>query len=773
MTAVAASPDIQDDSRTRKRVLVRGTVQGVGFRPFVYRQATALGLAGWVANGPEGVTVEIEGDPESIEALVRAIRQAAPANADIASMEIRAIAPRGDLEFTIGESALQGVRHADVLPDLATCDACLAEIRDPTNRRYRYPFTNCTDCGPRYSIIEAVPYDRARTTMREFSMCPACQAEYDDPADRRFHAEPTACPACGPRLALWDGSGTALAAGDDALTAAAAALRGGRIIAVKGIGGFHLFVDARDEAAVRRLRSRKRRPEKPFAVMFPDVDAVRACCAVGPAAEALLTSPARPIVLLRRTSGDVAPSVAPDNARLGTLLPYAPLHHLLLAALGFPVVATSGNVSDEPIVTDEGDALDRLGGIADLFLVHDRSIVRPIDDSVAQIVCGEAQLLRRARGYAPASVSIDGVGAGMLAFGGHLKATVAVTRPGAAVLSQHIGDLDTRAARRAYAAAVADVSRLHDVEGRRVVCDRHPDYASTRAAQASGLPVTAVQHHVAHAAASLAENGIKPPALGVVWDGTGYGPDGTIWGGEFLHLTQSGWNRVAHLRPFRLPGGNLAIREPRRAALGLLHAAYGDSAFAMLDLPPVAAFGPAERDVLRTMCRQAVNAPLTSSIGRLFDAFAALVGLRQKTSYEGQAAGLLEWSADSAKARRRYAFPVCDMDDGRVVLDWRPALEALLADRRAGVGAGAVAAALHDGLARAIVAVAKRAGERRVVLSGGCFQNTRLTEATVAALEAAGFEPVWHRMVPPNDGGIALGQLAWASWMEGADTSCA
>ncbi len=587
MTALAAPPKSRPDALTRQRIVLWGSVQGVGFRPFLYRQATALGLAGWAANSADGLTVEVEGSADGIEALLRAIRQSPPVNARVTSISVSALQPRGEAGFAIRESDAAGVRRANILPDLATCDACLAEIFDPSNRRYRYPFTNCTECGPRYSIVEDVPYDRARTTMRRFATCPSCRREYEDPADRRFHAEPNACAVCGPTLALWDAVGTSLATGDGALTAAAAALREGRIVAVKGIGGFHLFAGAQDDAAVRQLRLRKKRVEKPFAVMFPGLDAVRACCALGPEAEKLLMSRARPIVLLRRTGGDIAPSVAPDNARLGVLLPYAPLHHLLLTDLGFPVVATSGNLSDEPIVTDEHAALDRLAGIADLFLVHDRPILRPVDDSVAQIVCGRPQVLRRARGYSPAPVAFAGGAEGILAFGGHLKATVAVGRADGIVVSQHLGDLDTVASRKAHGRALTDMARLNGIAPRRAVCDRHPDYASTRAARTSGLPVTTVQHHVAHAAACLAEHGLTPPALGVVWDGTGYGPDGTIWGGEFLHLGRNRWDRLAHLRTFRLPGGEVAVREPRRAALGLLYAAYGDEAFAMTDLPPV------------------------------------------------------------------------------------------------------------------------------------------------------------------------------------------
>jgi hydrogenase maturation protein HypF len=752
----------------RRRILVRGAVQGVGFRPFVYREATAHGLAGWVGNSPEGVTIEVEGGSDGIAGLVEAIRRSPPGPARVAGVTMQAIAPCGEGGFSIRNSRADGAREAQILADLATCDACLAEMRDPADRRYRYPFVNCTQCGPRYSIVEDIPYDRARTSMRRFALCAACQAEYDDPTNRRFHAEPNACPVCGPRLALWDRSGTVLGGGDAALRAAAAALRQGRIVAVKGIGGFHLLVDAGDEAAVLRLRQRKRREAKPFAVMFPSLAAVRECCRLAAVAEAVLCGPARPIVLLPWRGGDVAPSVAPGNARLGALLPYAPLHHLLMAELGFPVVATSGNLSDEPIVIDEAEALRRLAGIADLLLVHDRPIVRPLDDSVAQIVCGEPQLLRRARGFAPEPVAAGDAVAGLLAFGGHLKATVALGHRGGVVLSQHLGDLDTVTGRAAHAAARADIVRLHDATPGRAVRDLHPDYASSRAAELSGLPVVAVQHHLAHVAACLAEHGLEPPALGVAWDGTGYGTDGTVWGGEFLLLRRGAWRRLGRLRPFRLPGGEAAAREPRRAALGLLYAAFGDQAFAMSELPPVASFRPAELAVLRTALAHGVNAPLASSMGRLFDAVAALCGLRQRNRFEGEAAMALEQAAGNAGAERAYAFPLTETDGGEPEweLDWRPALRAMLADLAAGADAGGVSARFHAGLAAAIAAAAARIGEPRVVLTGGCFQNARLTEAAVAALRNAGFQPLWHRTIPPNDGGIALGQVAWSSWLE-------
>jgi hydrogenase maturation protein HypF len=758
------------DAKThaRFRLVVRGAVQGVGFRPFVYRRAQALGLVGWVGNAAEGVLIEAEGDRGTIADFIAELREAPPPNAAVSAIDAREIAPCGDVAFAIRPSTLLGARTAEPLPDLATCDDCLGELFDPADRRHLYPFINCTRCGPRYSIIEDLPYDRARTTMRHFPMCAACRAEYEDPSDRRFHAEPVACPVCGPQLALWSGRGDALARGHAAVIGAADALREGVIVAVKGIGGFHLMADATNEEAVRRLRLRKRRPDKPFAIMFPSLAAIGESCRLSPLEETLLLGSARPIVLLRRTAGPVAPAAAPGNPLLGAMLPYAPLHHLLLRELGIPLVATSGNVSDDPIAIDETEALTRLSAIADLFLVHDRPIVRPVEDSVMRIVCGRALMLRRGRGYAPAAMAVAGVPPGILALGGHLKTTVALSGAGRIVLSPHIGDLETAAARAAHAAAASDLCRLQGANPRLVVRDMHPDYASGDAA-------AAVQHHLAHVAACMAENAIDPPVLGVAWDGTGHGADGTVWGGEFLLIEKRGWRRVAHLRPFRLPGGDKASREPRRSAVGLLYAAFGDRAFAMTELPPVAAFTATERAVLSAMLARAVNAPAASSVGRLFDAFAALGGLRQHATYEGQAAAELEWAAGERADNAGYTFAIRHQSrDSAMVVDWQPALEAALADLRGGAAAGTLSERLHAGLAKAIVAVACRIGLNRVALTGGCFQNARLTEAAVIALREAGFEPVWHRQVPPNDGGIALGQAAWAGWTgQAGDASCA
>ena len=753
-----------DQPRIRERIAVTGTVQGVGFRPFVWREASALRLAGYVVNTPEGVTLEVEGPQAAIDGLVAALRAPPPPAATV-TLTREAMAPTGETGFSIRDSALGGTRSAAVLPDLATCEECLVEVNEPANRRYRYPFTNCTRCGPRYSIITDLPYDRARTTMRRFVMCPECQAEYENPADRRFHAEPNACPVCGPQLRLWDGKGTELAVRDDALKAAAAALREGRIVAVKGLGGFHLMADARNEKAVRLLRQRKHREEKPFAVMFASLEALREATDPTEIETEALTSRERPIVLVRKREGVLAQSVAPGNPLTGAMLPYTPLHHLLLTELGRPVVATSGNRSDEPICIDEHEALSRLKDIADLFLVHDRPIVRPVDNSVVRVIAGKPTAFRRARGLAPA-VAARGVAPGILAVGGHLKTTVALSTEAGVVLGQHLGDLDTPEARDAYDRAIADIQRLHDATPRLIARDLHPDYHSTHVAEGLAAPKFAVQHHVAHVAACMAEHGLEPPVLGVSWDGTGYGPDGTVWGGEFLLVTEDGWKRVAHLKPFRLPGGEAAVREPRRSALGLLHAAFGADALSMTDLAPVAAFTPAERRALATMLDRGLNAPVTTSAGRLFDAVAALIGLRQTTSHEGQAAMELEWAAGAEAKNGAYIFEVKGKN-GVMVLDWQPMLDALLADIRAGVAPGMMAAQFHDGLALAIADIGARIGKTTVVLSGGCFQNGRLTEATLTALNAAGLVPVRHERVPPNDGGLALGQAWWAGRFAG------
>jgi hydrogenase maturation protein HypF len=748
---------------TRLRIAVHGAVQGVGFRPFVFRLATGLGLAGWVVNTPQGVLIEVEGGEAALEDFLVRLGREAPPRAVLAGIETWKLDPAGAAGFEVRHSEAAGTRTAFILPDLAVCPDCLREMSDPKDRRFRYPFINCTNCGPRFSIILDLPYDRSRTTMHGFPLCADCAAEYRDPANRRFHAEPVACPACGPRVALKDSGGRELADRGEAIARAAAAIRDGAVVAVKGLGGFHLVCDARRDDAVRELRRRKRREEKPLAVMAPALAAIEEWCEVSPAESRLLRSPEAPIVLLRRLPGaGVAESVAPANPYLGVMLPYTPLHHLLLEAAGGPVVATSGNLSDEPICTDETEALGRLAGIADLFLVHDRGIARHVDDSVVRIVLGRELVLRRARGYAPLPVVLPGPLAEVIAVGAHLKNAIAVTSGPNIFVSQHIGDLDTPRSVDAFDRVLEDFQRLYAVTPVAVAHDMHPDYASTAWARHCGLPAVAVQHHRAHVLACMAENDLGAPCLGVAWDGTGWGGDGTVWGGEFLEIGPGGAaRRVAHLRSFPLPGGEAAVKEPRRSGLGLMYEMLGEAVFTMEHLAPVREFNPGEREVLRRALAHGVNAPRTSSAGRLFDAVASLTGLRQVMRFEGQAAMELEWTASGASAGRDYPFPV-EEREGVLVADWAPLVRAILDDVRDGVPMAAIAAGFHAGLGRLIADVAGRLKAPRVVLTGGCFQNRLLLEGAVGALQRSRIRAYWHQRIPPNDGGIAVGQAVAA-----------
>ena len=756
----------------RVHIAIRGAVQGVGFRPFVYRLATELHLTGWVRNSSQGVFTEAEGDAAAIERFLLRIDQEKPPRSFIQSLEFIFLDPAGFASFEIRASDPQGERSALVLPDIATCPDCIADINDRSNRRYRYPFTNCTNCGPRFTIIHTLPYDRPNTAMKEFAMCELCREEYEDPSNRRFHAQPNACPVCGPHVELWDAVGTPLTFRDVALHQAAEFLRDGKILAVKGLGGFHLMADARNQEAVLRLRDQKHREEKPLALMMPAMESVTALCQVSPLEERLLRSPEAPIVLLLKASrtGDgsmreeLAEAIAPGNPYLGVMLPYTPLHHILTATTGFPLVATSGNMTDEPICTEEREAVERLRGIADLFLVHNRPIVRYVDDSVVRVMMGRELVMRRARGYAPLPVSISSRLSDAAAVGAHLKNTVAVSHGQNIFVSQHIGDLDTPQSLESFRRTLNDLRSLFDVHPAYVVADMHPDYLSTQEAHASGLPVATVQHHHAHIASCMAENRLDGAVLGVAWDGTGMGPDGTIWGGEFLRSTPGMYHRVASFRRFPLPGGEQAVKEPRRTALGILHEMMGDAVFDDSTLLPVSAFTAAELATLRRMLVKRIHSPLTSSAGRIFDGVASIIGLRQRMSFEGQAAMELEYAiADVAPTDESYMLPALrsgpEEDDSHLVVDWAPLIMQVLTDRRHQVPIGTISAKFHNTLAEAIVRVARHIGERRVVLSGGCFQNRYLTERTVRRLEQEGYSPYWHQRIPPNDGGISLGQL--------------
>ena len=763
---LADQPDTQAGGKTQRlRITLRGAVQGVGFRPFVYRLATDLRLMGWVNNSPRGVTIEVEGDGPRLREFLDRLEREKPPRASIQSLEHSYFDPVRYVGFEIRPSENDGARTALILPDIATCSDCIDDVLDPANRRYMYPFTNCTNCGPRFSIIEALPYDRPRTTMRHFAMCPECRAEYDDPRDRRFHAQPNACPTCGPHLQLWNGTGVVGATHHEALLAAAAAVTRGKIVAVKGLGGFHLIVDACNRDAVVRLRKRKAREEKPFALMFPSLTAVRAECDVQPLEERLLLAPEAPIVLLRRRAdGDarVVVEVAPGNPWLGVMLPYTPLHHILMSTLQCPVVATSGNLSDEPICIDEREALTRLLDVADLFLVHNRPIHRHIDDSIVRVIMEREQVLRRARGYAPLPIPLSTEVPPSLAVGAHLKNAIATGMGREVFVSQHIGDLESAEAVRALQDAVATFPRIHDLHPQVVACDLHPDYASTRLAEKSGLPLVRVQHHYAHILACMAENELEAPIVGIAWDGTGFGTDGTVWGGEFLHVSDSGFTRVAHMRPFRLPGGDVAVREPRRAALGILYEFSGGDFQGMSSLPPLQQFSETEKRNIERMLKQGINSPLTSSVGRLFDAVASLLDIRHVSHFEGQAAMELEFAVWGHDVGRLYRFepPAAAAED--MTLDWSPMLQDILTDRERGISTGEIAAVFHNTLVEMAVSVVRHRGDDRVALSGGCFQNRYLTERMIVRLRDEGIRVYWHQRIPPNDGGIALGQIVAA-----------
>jgi hydrogenase maturation protein HypF len=755
----------------RLHLQIQGAVQGVGFRPFIYCLAHDLGLTGWVNNSAQGVAIEIEGSQITLNLFLLRLEQEKPARSHIQSLNTTTLDPVGYSNFTIREST-DGKKTAIVLPDIATCLDCLQELRDPSNRRYRYPFINCTHCGPRFSIIQTLPYDRPNTTMQAFELCTACQSEYSNPNDRRFHAQPNACPQCGPQLALWDREGKGLATQGDALHLSVAAIRQGKILAVKGLGGFHLIADACSETAVQRLRQLKRRQAKPFALMYPSLDLVKVHCEVSGLEEQLLRSPEAPIVLLRRNPSahdDLLPcsSVAPDNPYLGIMLPSTPLHHLLMADLNAPIVATSGNLSGEPICTDELESLQRLGTIADAFLIHNRAIAHPIDDSVVRVVMNRSMVLRRARGYAPLPLQLASPAPEILAVGAHLKNAIAFSIDRQVFISQHIGDLETAPALEAFQHTVASFQDLYDLKPIAIACDLHPDYASTRWAEQSDLPVMTVQHHYAHALSCMAENQIDGSVLAIVWDGTGYGLDGTLWGGEFLHVTETSFQRVAHLRTFRLPGGDLAVKEPRRAALGLLYEYFGETLFEMRSLAPLQAFSEQELNLLKVALQRHLNAPMTSSAGRLFDAIASILNLKQHSQFEGQAAMALEFALEGVETDEYYPFEVLESiparDGSGIAIDWATTIQGVLKDRERLQSVPVISAKFHNTLVEMMVAVAQRVKEQQVVLTGGCFQNKYLLEKAIARLQTEHFCPYWHQQIPPNDGGIALGQIIAAS----------
>jgi len=844
------------DKVVRAKVIVRGMVQGVGFRPFIHRLATEHHLTGWVLNSTEGVVIEVEGEQDVVESFLADLPAKRPPLAVIEKIETAFLPPVGYPSFVIEASAQAEGGFVLVSPDICTCPDCQRELFTPADRRYRYPFTNCTNCGPRFTIIKDIPYDRPLTTMATFAMCPDCAAEYHDPADRRFHAQPNACPVCGPHV--WLETNTArsndfsrfqprscnarsndfsrfepsscpprttevVTTNTEAIAQARRLLAEGRIVAVKGLGGFHLACDATNDAAVRLLRQRKRRVDKPFALMSPDVATIEQCCFVSEGERQLLESPQRPIVLLRRRpETPISPAVAPGNNFLGVMLPYTPLHYLLLAdeergmrdegrgttdevRPSSALVMTSGNLVEEPIATDNDEARQRLGPLADAFLMHNRDIHVRCDDSVTRLLEGREMLLRRSRGYAPFPLRLGFELQEILAVGGELKNTFCLTKGTYAFLSQHIGDLENWETLASFVANIEHFQRLFRVNPTIIAHDLHPDYLSTKWVkegiresgnqgisksanqQINKSPISnlqspiAVQHHHAHTASVMAEHGLNERVIGVSWDGTGYGTDGQIWGGEFLVGDYTAFRRAAHLKYVRLPGGEAAIRHPRRMALSHLVNAYGEAAWS-LDLPALARLEPTERAVVRHQIETGFNSPWTSSAGRLFDAVSALLGVRDVVNYEGQAAIELEMivaedveegyevvgqsgnqGIRESGNSRLPDFLIHDslITDG-LILDPAPLLRAVVDDLRAGTPRPVIAARFHNTLARLIVdtcgIIRQQEGLNKVCLSGGVFQNVTLLRRTLHGLREAGFVPYIHHLVPPNDGGIALGQ---------------
>jgi hydrogenase maturation protein HypF len=755
------------------RISVRGVVQGVGFRPFIYRLAQEHDLKGWVRNTSGNVEIEAEGDEARINLFLKDLENQAPPMSRIESIEVSFAPAKGYSDFSIKESLSRQGHYQLVSPDIATCPECRQEIFSATDRRYHYAFTNCTNCGPRFTIIKDIPYDRPKTTMRKFQMCPLCQKEYDDPLDRRFHAQPNACPVCGPGLALVDSEGKTFECAD-VISAASRLLKEGKILAVKGLGGFQLACNATDDGVVKLLRKRKRRPSKPLAVMMGTTRDIEKHCLVLPEERELLESPQAPIVLLRWKEGsNITRTVAPKLKYLGVMLPYTPLHHLLMKEVGLPLVMTSGNLSEEPIAKDNDEALRRLKGIADYFLLHNRDIYARYDDSVYMVEDGVPQALRRARGYAPYPIFLPFKAKQVLACGAEDKNTFCLTEDEHAFLSQHIGDMENEETLEHFENTINLYKKLFRVEPEVIAYDMHPEYLATKYALEmganSGLPLVPVQHHHAHIVSCMVENNVSEPVIGVAFDGTGYGLDGTIWGGEFLIADYKGFKRVGHFEYVPLPGGAAAIKKPYRMALSYLFTLLGEDF--SLDGLPLAAVDSAELSIIEQQLKKKINSPLTSSAGRLFDAVSALLGVRGEIDYEAQAAIELEMlAADTMDEIDSYPFSI-DREQGMGVVRLRELWLALVSDVQHKVSPSLISLKFHYTIAGITAemckSIAKECKVKRVALSGGVFQNRLLLRLTIAALEREGFDVLTHRLVPPNDGGVSLGQAVIANFYEG------
>jgi hydrogenase maturation protein HypF len=756
---------LQNKSR-RRHFFLQGVVQGVGFRPFIYGLALRNGLKGWVYNSSEGVQIEVEGEKKAVEKFTRELPKQAPPRARIESLRFEDLEAAGYPSFEIRKSVEEVGKYQLIAPDIATCESCQLEVFNPLDRRYRYPFTNCTNCGPRFTILEDIPYDRPKTTMAKFRMCPHCQREYDDPSDRRFHAQPNACPSCGPKIELCDGEGNVLAV-KDPISSAIGFLKEGKILAIKGLGGFLLACDGKEPSVVERLRQRKGRPDKPLAVMLRDLPAAKEHCLVTEKEEQLLLSPESPIVLLRwKKSSAIARAVAPRQKYLGVMLPYTPLHHLLMKESGMALVMTSGNLSEEPIAKDNGEARSRLLGIADAFLLHDRDIYVQYDDSVTAVVNGQPAVLRRARGYAPFPIRLPFPLRPILACGAELKNTFCLTRDEYAFVSQHIGDLENLETLNHFQRTVELYQKLFRIQPETVAYDLHPEYLSTKYGLSLRGQKIGVQHHFAHLASCLAENGEKGPVIGLAFDGLGYGTDGNLWGGEFLVGDCRSFERKAHFEYVPMPGGAAAIQKPWRMALSYIYTLLGREGV-MRHLPFLA---QAKEEKIRAILQQIdqkINSPLTSSCGRLFDGVSALLGLCLSVSYEGQAAVELEMMADP-KERGVYEF-FLEEEEGKEIIRLKPVIQGILGDMEKGTVPSVISGKFHNTLVRIGGAVCQKirrqGGPKKVVLAGGVFQNRLLSGRIKGALEKAGFEVLTHRRVPCNDGGLSLGQAVIANFI--------
>jgi len=752
--------------KCRKQINITGIVQGVGFRPFIYNLAKKYNLLGYVLNDTSGVSIEVEGEGATVDEFVETVRNQSPPRAVIFEMQTRQVDPLDYKDFVIRQSKDQAERFVPISPEIATCEDCLSELFDQDDRRHRYPFINCTNCGPRFTIVKDIPYDRKFTTMTPFSMCEKCQGEYDDPTNRRFHAQPNACPVCGPSLSLLDSERVKIDV-PDVIAEVCRLLKEGKIVAIKGLGGYHLACDAQNEEAVSTLRSRKYREYKPFALMAKDIETVKRLCYVNEEEEKLLNGTIRPIVLLRKKPDcPVAEDVAPNQKYHGMMLPYTPLHHVIVAESGLVLVMTSGNISSEPIVYYDDEAFERLKKIADFYCIHNREIHIRTDDSVCRVWQDKEVVLRRSRGYVPYPLLLSFHFEGqILACGAELKNTFCLTRDNYAFMSHHIGDLENLETLTSFEQGIEHFKRIFNIEPSFLAYDLHPEYLSTKyALSLDRIPKIGIQHHHAHIVSCMGDNGIDGEVIGVSFDGTGYGSDGKIWGGEFLLCDYKGFKRVAHLEYTPLPGGERAIKEPWRMAASFLNKIYGDDMLE-LDIDFIKSLDRNKWATIKKMIDRGFNSPMTSSTGRLFDAISALVGVRKEVYYEGQAAIELEMAAGKGE-EGSYPFGLKNIEDKtEVVLE--PVIRKIVSDISSGVAVGAISSRFHNTIAEIILHIClkiqKTDGMERVVLSGGVFQNMFLLNRTFALLVANGFEVYTHHRVPPNDGGIALGQAIIAN----------